>query len=134
VPLLKPHHQQAFILGTGGASKAVAHVLDKLGIEYMKISRTRTGDNLSYDSLMDEMFATHTLIINTTPLGMYPDTDSCPAIPYDVLNSDHLLYDVVYNPAETKFLRLGKQYGASTKNGLEMLELQAEAAWQIWNS
>ena len=133
-PLLKPHHQQAFILGTGGASKAIAYVLDKLGIEYVKISRERKPDTLSYDSLMDEMFATHTLVINTTPLGMYPDVDSCPRIPYDVLNSDHLLYDLVYNPAETKFMRLGKQYGATTKNGLKMLELQAEAAWQIWNS
>jgi shikimate dehydrogenase len=131
-PLLKPHHQQAFVLGTGGSSKAVAYVLDKLGIEYMKISRVRKPDTLSYDSLMDEMFATHTLIVNTTPLGMYPDITSYPLIPYDVLGPDHLLYDLVYNPPETKFLALGKEHGAATKNGLEMLHLQAEASWEIW--
>lgn len=133
-PLLHPHHNKALILGTGGASKAVAYVLEKLGITYMKVSRTEKQGTLPYDALAGETIEQYKLIINTTPAGMYPDIDACPAIPYEGLTRQHLLYDLIYNPAETKFLFLGKGKGASIKNGLEMLQLQADASWKIWNS
>lgn len=132
-PLLRPHHKQALILGTGGASKAVAYVLEKLGISYTKVSRTKGDNVLSYAELDDEMVAHNTLIVNCTPLGKYPGIDTAPDIPYKSLGRQHLLYDLIYRPAETMFLMLGKQRGATAKNGLEMLHLQADAAWDIWN-
>lgn len=133
-PLLKPHHHKALVLGTGGASKAVFHGLKSLGIEPTYVSRTpKDPSYLTYSQLTPEVMAGHTVIVNTTPLGMYPKTDTCPDIPYELLTTDHLLYDVVYNPAETLFMKRGQAQGATVKNGLEMLLLQAFAAWEIWN-
>jgi shikimate dehydrogenase len=132
-PLLQPWHTHALILGTGGASKAVAWVLGQLGISYQKVSRTRQDGCLMYDELTTSKIAECKLIINTTPLGMYPHVDTAVEIPYDGAGGKHLFYDLVYNPAETKFLSLGKAQGATIKNGFEMLQLQAEAAWKIWN-
>lgn len=133
LPLLKPHHTAALVLGTGGASKAVIYVLDKLGIAYKTVSTSGKGD-LSYSELTEEIIASYSLIINTTPLGMHPNITGKPVLPYTTLTDKHLLYDLVYNPLETAFLAGGKRYGAATKNGLEMLELQAEAAWNIFNA
>jgi shikimate dehydrogenase len=133
LPLLGAGHQNALVLGTGGASKAVTHVLRQLGIAYQYVSRDPAGDQLQYLDLCYAIIKMHTLIINTTPLGTYPDTSAFPNIPYDFVTSDHVFYDLVYNPPETEFLRLGKQKGASVMNGHEMLILQAEKSWEIWN-
>ncbi len=132
-PLLKPAHTHALVLGTGGSSKAVAWVLKQLGIPYTKVSRTPENGQLSYDELTTAIIASCKLIINTTPLGQYPNPDAAAPIPYDGIGDEHLLFDLVYNPAETKFLASGKARGAGIKNGFEMLQLQAEAAWEIWN-
>ena len=133
-PLLQPHHTKALILGTGGASKAVYHGLTNLGVQSTYVSRTKkNNDILTYSELTPEVMAEHTVIVNTTPLGMYPKVDFCPDIPYDLLTPDHLLYDLLYNPNETLFMKKGAEHGASVKNGLEMLLLQAFAAWEIWN-
>lgn len=134
IPLLQPHHTKALVLGSGGAAKAVNYVLDKLGIERRSVSRNKTENTLTYQDLTEEIIKQHTLIINTTPLGMSPNEDYAPPIPYNNLTEQHLLYDLIYNPSETKFLRLGKANGAQTKNGHEMLILQAEASWKIWNN
>lgn len=134
VPLLQPQHTHALVLGTGGASLAVCYVLKKLGISFQNVSRNKKPGVLSYNDLTEEIIFMHPLIINTTPLGMQPHTDECPALPYNAISSNHLLYDLIYNPAETRFLSLGKAQGAAIKNGLEMLHLQAEASWHIWNS
>ncbi|PZF73101.1 shikimate dehydrogenase family protein [Taibaiella soli] len=131
-PLLQPQHQKALILGTGGASLAVAYALDQLNIPYLKVSRQVSSSAISYGNISPQIVAEHMIIINTTPLGTYPSVHSFPDFPYKLLSQQHLLYDLVYNPAETAFLTLGKQQGAIIKNGLEMLHLQAEAAWQIW--
>ena len=133
LPLLGEGHQNALVLGTGGASKAVTYVLGLLGIAYQYVSRDPAGDRLHYLDLCYAIIKKHTLIINTTPLGTYPDTSAFPNIPYDLITSGHVLYDLVYNPPETEFLRLGKQKGASVMNGHEMLILQAEKSWEIWN-
>lgn len=132
-PLLQPDMNKAIVLGTGGAAKAVMHVLRKLGIDTKIVSRTKTNETITYDELTDKMHIDSKLIINTTPLGMHPKVDVSPAINYNCISSEHLLYDLIYNPTETKFLQQGKQQGAVVKNGLEMLELQAEASWEIWN-
>ncbi|HHJ10008.1 MAG TPA: shikimate dehydrogenase [Bacteroidetes bacterium] len=133
-PLLKPWHTFALILGTGGAAKAIEYVLKKLDIEVWFVSRHPRGNRaIRYDELTGLMLQRIKLIINTTPLGMYPDTDTCPDIPYRFLTSDHLLYDLVYNPEETLFMKLGKERKATVVNGLQMLEQQAEKAWEIWN-
>ncbi len=132
IPILESQHTQALILGTGGSSKAVAYVLKQLGIPFHKVSRTAEDGCITYAQLTADVIAQHTLIINTTPLGMYPNIDAAPAIPYHALTTHHLLYDLIYNPEETKFLAEGKKYGAAVKNGFEMLQLQAEAAWDIW--
>jgi shikimate dehydrogenase len=132
VPLLQPQHTKALILGTGGSSKAVAWVLKKLGIPFINVSRSKQTGQISYEELTPEMIAEHKLIINTTPLGQYPVTAAAAPIPYTGITEQHLLFDLVYNPAETKFLLQGKARGAATKNGYEMLVLQAEAAWKIW--
>jgi shikimate dehydrogenase len=131
-PLLKPHHSQALILGTGGASKAVAYILEKYKIKFSFISRAK--NKLSYSDLTQSVLKKHSLIINTTPVGMFPNVNECPDIPYHFLSQKHLLYDLTYNPEETLFLKKGKEKGAQIKNGLEMLHLQAEKAWEIWNS
>lgn len=130
---LQPHHQRALVLGTGGASKAVLHVLRKWGIPYLLVSRTGGEGKISYNDLTPELLESHTIIINTSPLGMYPKVEACPELPYEALTPQHYLYDLIYNPAETIFLRKGKEAGAITENGLEMLHLQAEKAWEIWN-
>ena len=132
-PLLQPHHTRALVLGTGGASLAVKHGLHQLGIETQSVSRTRTRDTITYSDLDAEVMKSHTIIVNCTPLGTFPNVDECPDIPYHMLTPRHLLFDLVYNPAETLFLRCGREQGATVKNGYEMLLLQAEAAWRIWN-
>ena len=134
LPLLKPHHQKALVLGTGGASKAVVAVLNQLSIETQLVSReTKEGISISYEMLNSETMDSNTVIVNTTPLGTYPNPENYPEIPYQFLTDQHLLYDLVYNPAVTQFLKKGAEQGATIKNGLEMLELQAMAAWRIWN-
>ncbi len=133
-PLLKPHHTSALILGTGGASKAVEYVLKKLGIQFQYVSRNKNDKAISYDDVNSFIMHHSTLIINTSPLGMYPNIESAPEIPYDAITDQHLLYDLVYNPEETLFLKRGKEHGAQTKNGLEMLHLQANRSWEIWNN
>lgn len=125
-------HKSALILGTGGASQAVCHALKNCGIKFLFVSRTPGKAKVSYQNLNRRIMDMYTMIINTTPLGMYPKTDECPDIPYDLLTPRHLLYDLTYNPEETLFLRRGREHGASTMNGLKMLHLQAEAAWKIW--
>ena len=133
-PLLQPQHKKALILGTGGASKAVYRGLENLGIESTFVSRTKKDDKfLTYGELTPEIMAGHTVIVNCTPVGMFPKVDFCPDIPYELLTPNHLLYDLLYNPNETLFMKKGKAQGAVTKNGLEMLLLQAFAAWEIWN-
>lgn len=122
---------RALVLGTGGASKAVTVALTDLGIAYNYVSRTKTATMLTYDELPN-VLADYELIINGSPVGTYPRIDEAPALPYSLLTNRHLLYDLVYNPAETKFMQLGHQYGAATRNGLRMLELQADKAWEIW--
>jgi len=133
LPFLKLHHTKALVFGTGGASAAVEFVLEKLGISFQFVSRTASDTSISYDAVDENMIASHQLLINTTPLGMYPNVDECAAIPYQYLTAKHHLYDLIYNPIETKFLKKGKMLGASTQNGQEMLILQAEESWRIWN-
>lgn len=133
-PLLKSHHTSALILGTGGASKAVEYVLKKLGIDYQNVSRNKSEKAIAYEEVNDSIIQQSTLIINCSPIGMYPNIDSAPNIPYQFLTDNHILYDLIYNPEETQFLKEGKQRGAQTKNGLEMLYLQAERSWEIWNN
>ncbi|GAA4408567.1 shikimate dehydrogenase [Nibrella viscosa] len=123
---------QALVLGTGGAAKAVTVVLTDLGIPYRLVSRTPSADRLTYEEL-PRVIADYRLIINTSPVGTYPHTDECPNLPYDQLTAQHLLYDLIYNPAETLFMRQGRERGAATHNGHRMLVLQAEKSWEIWN-
>ena len=125
---------KALVLGTGGAAKAVVTALKHMGIPYMYVSRNKNPYNLSYEELNEEKMNEYTIIINTSPLGMYPDVDSFPAIPYEFLSSKHYLYDLVYNPEETVFMKKGIEQGAHVINGLPMLIGQAEKAWEIWNS
>lgn len=135
VPLLDSEKSyKALVLGSGGASKAICYVLNSIGIEYKIVSRYPKEDDLSYRSIDESIMNTHHLIINTTPLGMSPKLKTKPNIPYQYLGADHILYDLVYNPEKTLFLKLGEQQGSTIKNGLEMLELQAEKSWEIWNS
>ncbi len=134
-PLLKENHKKALILGTGGASKAIAFVLNKLKIEFLFVSRTPSIDKeIAYANLTQEIIESHQLIINSTPVGTHPNIEECPNIPYEYLSENHYLFDLIYNPSETKFLKLGKKQGSCIKNGLEMLELQAEKSWEIWNN
>ena len=136
LPLLRENIKRALILGTGGASKAVAYVLKKLGVKITFVSRNPKPnqiDQISYDNLSEEVIKENLLIVNTTPLGMFPEVDECPPISYQFLTPEHVCYDLVYNPAETKFMKLSKEQGATVKNGFEMLELQALASWDIWN-
>ncbi|MEM6864937.1 MAG: shikimate dehydrogenase [Bacteroidota bacterium] len=133
-PFLKAHHNKALILGTGGASKAIRFVLEELGITYNYVSRSTNPTTLDYSLLDKPILEEHTVIINCTPLGTFPEIQNKPNIPYQYLNKNHLLFDLVYNPLKTKFLRLGEEKGASVCNGLKMLELQADKSWEIWNS
>lgn len=132
-PLLQPHHTHALILGTGGASKAVKYALQQLGLSTQLVSRTSHEGVLSYDELSAEVMTRHTVIVNTTPLGMHPKTDECPPLDYTLTGSRHLLFDVIYNPEKTLFMQHGEQSGATVCNGMEMLIGQAKAAWRIWN-
>lgn len=134
-PHLKSTHIKALILGTGGASKAVAYALESLGIEVCFVSRNlKHKQTLTYNNLRIEDIQEHSIIVNCTPLGTYPKLDEYPPIPYNGIGENHLLYDLIYNPSETKFLSLGKKANAKVLNGLEMLRLQAEKSWEIWNS
>jgi shikimate dehydrogenase len=133
-PLLNPAiHRNALILGTGGASKAVRCALTDIGVEWKQVSRTPAEEQLGYDEVSPEMLKSYTVIINATPVGTFPNVNQCPPIPYDCLTTDHLLYDLVYNPEETLFLKKGKERRTSIKNGREMLERQAFVAWDFWN-
>ena len=133
-PLLSKRHKHALILGTGGASKAVAFVLRNLGIDYLFVSRKPQSDlSVNYQELDKTSILKHTLIINTTPLGMFPDNELFPNIPFQYINKNHFLFDLIYNPLETRFLEKGLAHGAIVKNGYRMLELQAEKSWEIFN-
>lgn len=133
-PLVEGKHSKALILGTGGVSKAVACSLRRLGIEFLYVSRKAGTGAIAYSDITKEIMESHTLIVNCTPLGMTGHgVDLCPDIPYPMLSDRHLLYDVVYNPEETLFLRKGAEQGAATKSGYEMWYLQALASWEIWN-
>jgi shikimate dehydrogenase len=134
VPLLRPQHRKALVLGTGGSSLAVRYVLDRLNIPYQLVSRTKSPTAITYEELNEAILKEYLILINTTPVGMFPDVENCPRLPYAAISSEHLMYDLIYNPAETKFLALGKMQGAYIKNGWEMLQLQADASWQRWNA
>lgn len=132
-PLLKPWHQHALVLGTGGASRAIRVGLQRLGIEWTYVSRTPAPGRLTYSELTPQLMEHYQVIVNCSPVGMFPRVDACPDIPYHLLTHRHLLYDLVYNPEETLFLKRGAEHGATVKNGLEMLHLQALASWRFWN-
>jgi shikimate dehydrogenase len=126
--------KKALVLGKGGAAKAIVVALEDLGLEIQLVSRRKEEDTITYEELTAEVMQKHLLVVNTTPLGMYPKVDACPPIPYELLGSQHLLYDIVYNPLETLFLKKGLEAGAKAVHfGLEMLHGQAEKAWEIWN-
>lgn len=133
-PFLKPHHKNALILGTGGASKAVRFVLNELGIRSTYVSRHKNEGQYTYNELDKQTIEENTLIINCTPLGTFPNIEGKPDLPYQFIGSGHLLYDLIYNPEKTAFLSMGEAQGATICNGLKMLEEQAEKAWQIWNN
>jgi shikimate dehydrogenase len=133
-PHLKKHHKKALILGTGGASKAIAYVLDVIGIDFSLVSRNPKKGQLSYTDLTPRILEEYLVIINCTPLGTHPDVEKKPNIPYENIGSGHLLFDLIYNPEKTAFLKEGELRDASICNGLPMLELQAEKAWEIWNN
>ncbi|RNC84884.1 MAG: shikimate dehydrogenase [Winogradskyella sp.] len=133
-PYLKKHHKKALILGTGGASKAVAYALKRLKIKYYFVSRAlKENVSYTYEDLTHELIKSHQIIINCSPVGTHPNINECPDIPYDGVTNEHILYDLIYNPEQTKFLKLGETQGAKTINGIRMLELQADKAWDIWN-
>ena len=132
-PLLEKYHKKALILGTGGASKAVEYGLGKLGLETVKVSRYERPDTIQYEKVTADIVREYNVFVNCTPVGMYPDTEECPQLPYEAMDSHTLLYDLIYNPDETLFMKKGSQNGAVTKNGLEMLLLQAYASWEFWN-
>ena len=132
-PLLKPHHKKALILGTGGASKAVKYVFKELNIDFKVVSRSDKAD-FTYEDLNEKILSEYLIIVNCTPLGTFPNVEKTPNIPFDAITEKHLVYDLIYNPEKTTFLRKAESNGATIKNGLEMLQEQAEAAWDIWNS
>ena len=134
LPKLKPHHSQALILGTGGSSKAVAYALKELGIPFLQVSRTPSYGMIAYEEIDQSMLDSHTLLIKTTHVGMFPDITKAPAIPYEFVGAAHYLFDLVYNPERTRFLQEGALRGAAVENGSDMLVIQAEASWDIWNS
>ena len=134
-PVLRPDQQSALVLGNGGATAAVIFALQQLGISYHIVSRAlQPGSDFTYQDLDHSIIQSHPIIINSTPVGMYPKEDHCPDIPYESIDERHLLFDLVYNPAQTLFLRKGAERGATIKNGEDMLLLQAEESWKIWNS
>jgi shikimate dehydrogenase len=134
-PLVKENKGNALILGTGGASKAAAHVLSNMGFNITYVSRNpKRWNHISYGQITQQIIAMSRVIVNTSPVGMYPNIDTCPDIPYEYLTPDHVLFDLIYNPPETKFLSQGRSMGVKVINGLQMLHLQADKAWEIWNS
>ena len=132
-PLLEKFHKKALILGTGGASKAINYGLKSLGLESLFVSRYQRPGMIQYEQITPEMIQEYNVIVNCTPVGMYPQVDTCPQLPYKAMSTHNLLYDLIYNPDETLFMKKGKEKGASVKNGLEMLLLQAFASWEFWN-
>ena len=132
-PLLQSHHKKALILGTGGASKGVAFALDELNIPYTFVSREAKENAIDYDRINATTFDNFQIIINSTPVGTSPNTEAFPLIPYEYFTKNHIAFDLIYNPAETQFLKKAKEQGAQIKNGLDMLIFQAEKAWEIWN-
>ena len=132
-PFLEPCHKKALILGTGGASKAINYELKSLGLETVYVSRFERPGTIQYDKITPEIIKEYNVIVNCTPVGMYPHTDECPELPYKAMDSHTLLYDLIYNPDETLFMKKGKEQGATVKNGLEMLLLQAFASWDFWH-
>jgi shikimate dehydrogenase len=134
-PLLKKYHKKALILGTGGSSKAVSYALKQANIDHLFVSRNPAHENtISYQSLNNDILDQYQIIINTTPLGMFPEVEQFPDIPYQFLSPKHILYDLIYNPEHTQFLKFGKEQGSILKNGLEMLKIQADYSWKIWNN
>ena len=132
-PMLEKCHKKALILGTGGASKAVNYGLKSLGLETVFVSRYERPDTIQYESITPDVVKEYNVIVNCTPLGMYPHSDECPKLPYEALDSHNILYDLIYNPDQTLFMKKGLAHGAQVKNGLEMLLLQAFASWEFWN-
>lgn len=132
-PMLRKSYKRALVLGTGGASKAVAYSLKRLGLQPMLVSRHPKEGMMGYEDITPDVLHTYNVVVNCTPIGMHPHTDESPKLPYQAMNGDTVAFDLVYNPIETQFLKLSKAAGAATKNGLEMLHLQAEASWKIWN-
>ena len=133
-PMLESCHKKALILGTGGASKAIAYGLKSLGLETVYVSRYQRPNTIQYETITPEVVKEYNVIVNCTPLGMYPNTEECPALPYEAMDANNILYDLIYNPDETLFMRKGAKQGAQTKNGLEMLLLQAFASWEFWEA
>lgn len=132
-PLLKPLHARALVFGTGGASRAITYALEELGVQYQLVSRKPSREVMTYDDLTPEIIHTHHILINTTPVGQFPDIEKAIPIPYEGITSMHLAYDLIYNPEETLFLKKAKSQGATVVNGKEMLIIQAEESWRIWN-
>lgn len=132
IPLLKPHHNKALVFGSGGASKAILFVLKELGIDFNVVSRTKIPGGYMYSDLTNEVLSTHTLLVNTTPVGLAPNKEDCLPMTYEAISDRHLVYDLIYNPEETMLLRKARLQGAATKNGYEMLLIQAEESWKIW--
>ncbi len=136
VPHLKPFHKKALVLGTGGASHAVAFILKKIGIDFLKVSRfvNQSSSVISYKDISEEKMKEFDIVINTTPLGTFPDINECPPLPYESVSKQHYFFDLIYNPPKTLFLSLAEKQGAIIENGLQMLAIQAEESWEIWNS
>ena len=132
-PMLEKHHQKALILGTGGASKAINYGLKSLGLETVYVSRYRRPETICYEDITPEVVREYNVIVNCTPVGMFPKTEQCPNLPYEAMDENNILYDLIYNPDETLFMKRGAEQGANVKNGLEMLLLQAFASWEFWN-
>lgn len=133
-PLIEKYHKKALILGTGGASKAINYGLKSLGLETVFVSRYRKPGTICYEDITPKVIKEYNVIVNCTPLGMFPHTDECPDLPYEAMNTQTLLYDLIYNPDTTMFMQKGAEHGATVKNGLEMLLLQAFASWEFWHS
>lgn len=132
-PLLSPNHHKALVLGTGGASRSICYGLTKLGLDWQLVSRQKRPGVLCYEELVPDLIKEYTVIVNCSPVGMFPHVDEAPLLPYECIGEEHILFDLIYNPEETLFLQKGAQRGATVKNGLEMLHLQAIAGWEIWN-